>query len=718
MGEARWMDPSGGKLRDMPERIADLGELAYNFWWSWHPAARMLFKLLNRPEWKLSTHNPVKMLSNVDKATLEGAVSDPTFLDQYDRVLARFRADLEPQSGWFAEQFPLFTDASIAFFSAEYGLHHALPFYAGGLGFLAGDLLKECSDLGIPVVGVGFMFSEGYLKQRITADGWQTDQDEPLERENAPIARVLDESGNRLLVKVPVIALPIFVEVWRVQIGKIRLFLIDTDIEANDPWNRGISSHLYIGSPEQRLRQEIVLGIGGTEVLKTLGITCSVLHLNEGHTAFAILERIRERVERGMSFQDAFEQVRATTVFTTHTPVPAGHDVFPFSLMEKYFNAYWPSLGIDREAFLQLGVDPKEPSAGFNMTALALKASGYHNGVSKRHGTVARRMWHPLWPDLPEDKVPIDHITNGVHLPTWLEPKMELLFDTYLGPNWIAEHDTTSIWQRIDDIPDEELWSTHYWLKTKLILKIMDRARQRWQEETPDPRVILAFGTLLDPNVLTLGFARRFATYKRATLILRDSERLKRMVNDRWRPVQIIFAGKAHPADDQGKQLIQQVFHAAKDPAFGGRIAFVEDYDELFAQYLVHGVDVWLNNPLPPNEACGTSGMKAALNGVPNLSIRDGWWLEGFNGRNGWAFGDADTDQRDVSDATALYQILEKEVIPLFYKVDDDGVPHRWVRLMKEAIKSTAPIFNTRRMMKEYTLKFYQHALQTACSYR
>ena len=712
------MDQSGSKLLDMPERIADLGELAYNFWWSWHPAARMLFKLLNRPEWKLSTHNPVKMLSNVDKATLEGAVSDPTFLDQYDRVMAHFRADLDPTSGWFTEHFPLFTDASIAFFSAEYGLHHALPFYAGGLGFLAGDLLKECSDLGIPVTGVGFMYSEGYLKQRITSDGWQTDQDEPLERENAPITRVLDESGNRLLVKVPVIAPPIFVEVWKVQIGKAQLFLIDTDIDANDPWNRGITSHLYIGSPEQRLRQEIVLGIGGTEVLKTLGITCSALHLNEGHTVFAILERIRERVERGMSFQDAFEQVRATSVFTTHTPVPAGHDVFSFSLMEKYFTAYWPSLGLDREAFLQLGVDPKNPSAGFNMTAFALKASGYHNGVSERHGTVARRMWHPLWPDLPEDKVPIDHITNGVHLPTWLEPKMELLFDTYLGPNWLAEHDTTAIWQRIEDIPDKELWSTHYWLKTKLILKIMERARQRWQEETPDPRVILAFGVLLDPSVLTLGFARRFATYKRATLILQDRERLKRMVNDRWRPVQIIFAGKAHPADDQGKQLIQQIFTAAKDPSFGGRIAFVEDYDEQFAQYLVHGVDVWLNNPLPPNEACGTSGMKAALNGVPNLSIRDGWWLEGFNGRNGWAFGDAEMGQRDVNDATALYQILEEEVIPLFYKVDDDGVPHRWVRLMKESIKSTAPIFNTRRMMKEYTLKFYQHALQTACSYR
>jgi starch phosphorylase len=712
------MDPSGSKLLDMPERIADLGELAYNFWWSWHPAARMLFKLLNRPEWKLSTHNPVKMLGNLDKATLEGAVSDPTFLDQYDRVMAHFRADLEQKSEWFTEQFPLFTDRPIILFSPEYGLHHSLPFYAGGLGFLAGDLIKECSDLGIPVTGVGFMYPEGYLKQRITPDGWQTDQDEPLERENAPIARVLDDHGNRLLVKVPMIAPPIFVEVWRVQIGKVRLFLIDTDIDANDPWNRGISSHLYIGSPEQRLRQEIVLGIGGTEVLKTLGITCSILHLNEGHTAFAILERIRERVESGMSFQDAFEQVRATTVFTTHTPVPAGHEVFPFSLMEKYFNAYWPSLGLDREAFLQLGVDPQNPSAGFNMTAFALKASGYHNGVSERHGTVARRMWHPLWPDLPEDKVPIDHITNGIHLPTWIEPKMELLFDKYLGATWLAEHDTAAIWQRIDDIPDEELWSTHYWLKTKLILKIMERARQRWTEETPDPRVILAFGVLLDPNVLTLGFARRFATYKRATLILRDRERLKRLVNDRWRPVQIIFAGKAHPADDQGKQLIQQVFSAAKDPSFGGRIAFVEDYDEQFAQYLVHGVDVWLNNPLPPNEACGTSGMKAALNGVPNLSISDGWWLEGFNGRNGWAFGDAGTGQRDVNDATALYQILEEEVIPLFYKVDDDGVPHRWVQLMKESIKSTAPIFNTRRMMKEYTLKFYQHALQTACSSR
>ena len=712
------IDPVKDKLPEVPERISGLIELAYNFWWSWHPEARMLFKMLNRAEWKLSTHNPVMMLGNLDRTSFEEAVKDPKFLERYDRVMGTFKNALKAGSGWFFENGAHYADSSIAFFSAEYGLHHSLPFYAGGLGFLAGDLLKECSDLGIPVVGVGFMYPEGYLKQRITPDGWQMDADETIDRENAPISRVLDGKGDRLVVKVPVIEPPLFVEVWRVQVGRVPLYLIDTDIEANDPWNRSITSHLYRGSPEQRLRQEIVLGIGGIEVLNTLGIKCSVLHLNEGHTAFALLERIRERVAKSMSFKQAFEQVRATTVFTTHTPVPAGHDVFSFPLMEKYFNAYWPSLELDRDTFLQLGVDPKDPNAGFNLTAFALKASFYHNGVSKRHGKVARQMWQSLWPDQPEDKVPIDAITNGIHVPTWIEPKMKLLFDKYLGPEWITEHDNPDIWHRVDEIPDHELWGTHQWLKMKLILRIMERARERWINETPDPRVILASGVLLDPYALTLGFARRFAAYKRATLILRDVGRLKRMVNDRWRPVQIIFAGKAHPADDQAKRLLQQVFNAATDPSFGGHIAFVEDYNEQFAQYLVHGVDVWLNNPLPPNEACGTSGMKASLNGVPHLSILDGWWIEGFNGKNGWAFGKEETAQRDISDSEALYQILEKEVIPLFYQVDDDGIPHSWVKVMKEAIKSTAPVFNARRMVKEYTHKFYQHAIRSACNLR
>jgi starch phosphorylase len=389
--------------------------------------------------------------------------------------------------------------------------------------------------------------------------------------------------------------------------------------------------------------------------------------------------------------------------------------VFPFQLMEKYFRDYWPALGVDHDTFLELGIHPNGPYAGFNMTAFALRMSGYHNGVSKRHGEVARRMWQGLWPDLPEEKRPIDYVTNGVHVPTWIEPKMELLFNRYLGPTWLSDHDNPAVWELIDEIPDEELWKTHYWLKIKLIDAIRERARQRWVGERANPSLLIAKGTLLDPSVLTIGFARRFATYKRADLIFYDLERLKKLLGDRWRPIQIIFAGKAHPADDPAKRILQRIFNAARDPEMGGRIAFVEDYGEHLAQYLVHGVDVWLNNPLPPLEASGTSGMKAALNGVPQLSIMDGWWLEGFNGKNGWAFGEGEVSgNRDQSDAEAIYGILESEVIPLYYKVSEDGVPHDWVKVMKESIKSSAPRFSARRMVKEYVEKFYVPALQKA----
>ena len=712
------MEITKNKCLDMPKRIDGLNDLANNFWWSWNNDARLLFKILSRSRWKLSGHNPVKMLCNIDKNILENAAKNQMFLKQYDSVMARFQDNMKKGDSWFLKNIGNSENLPITFFSAEYGLHHSLPFYAGGLGFLAGDLLKECSDLGIPMIALGFMYPEGYFRQRITVDGWQINQDEPLDRENASISKVFNKKGEKLVVKIPIIESPIFVEVWRVQVGRNALYLIDTDIDANDPWNRGITSHLYAGNPEQRLRQEIVLGIGGNEVLNTLGIKNSVLHLNEGHTAFAILERIRENIEKGMDFDDAYKQVKATTIFTTHTPVPAGNDVFPFPLMEKYFSNYWSSLKLDREAFFKLGVDPKKPNAGFNMTAFALKASIYHNGVSKRHGEVARKMWQSLWPNVPVDNIPIDSITNGVHVPSWIEPRIKLLFDKYLGQDWLLDHDNPNIWKLVDGIPDFELWDTHNWLKTKLVLRIMERAREIWMNEKADPRVILASGGLLDPTILTIGFGRRFATYKRATLILQDIQRLKNILNNRWKPVQIIFAGKAHPADDQGKRLLQEIFNVAKDPSFGGRIAFVEDYDEQLAQYLVHGVDVWLNNPLPPYEACGTSGMKASLNGVPQLSILDGWWIEGYNGKNGWAFGKKKTEEEDRGDAEALYNILEKEIVPLYYKLDDDGIPSRWVNVMKEAIKSTAPVFSARRMTKEYVMKYYQKALKSASDFQ
>ena len=674
----------------------------------------MLFKTLDRRLWKESVHNPIKMLKSLPKEILESAAADPDYLRHYDAMLARFRQYMGTRGEWFQTNFSDPGSGAIAYFSAEYGLQHSLPFYAGGLGFLAGDHLKECSDLGVPLVAVGFMYPEGYVRQKIREDGWQEGTVEAIDRDAAPITAVLDQDGKQLVVRVPLIEPPIYVGLWKAAVGRITLYLMDTDIVMNDPWNRRISARLYIGNMEQRLRQEIVLGIGGYQVLRALGIKQSVLHLNEGHPAFSLLERIRERIEDGMGCAEAVDQVRSTSIFTTHTPVPAGHDVFPFEMMEKYFSLYWSSLGMNRETFFHLGINPEAPESGFNMTALALRMSAARNGVSKRHGEITRGMWQVLWPDLPANKVPIDHVTNGIHVPTWADPKMVLLFNKYLGPDWLDKNDDPSVWERVDEIPDEELWRTHYWLKVKLINFIRERVRERWLEDRVSSSIASAEGVMLDPSVLTLGFARRFATYKRAYLLFSDKQRLKRILNDPWHPVQIIFAGKTHPADMPGKQILQDVFNAARDPEFGGRIAFVENYEEQLAQYMVHGVDVWLNNPLPPMEASGTSGMKAALNGVPQLSIMDGWWIEGFNGKNGWAFGQDEVNgNRDSTDAEAIYQILEKEIIPLYYKVSDDGIPHGWVKVMKASIQSNGPIFSARRMVKEYVQKFYTTALKS-----
>jgi starch phosphorylase len=698
------------RIPDLPEQISGMADLAYNLWWSWHPVGRMLFKMMDRVAWKENGHNPVQMLKEIPGEVIEASVNTADYMHHYNVVLSRFHRDIETKICWFVEKIAAPSCLPIAYFSAEYGLHHSLPFYAGGLGFLAGDYIKECSDLGVPMVAVGFMYPEGYSSQKIRMDGWQEDVPEVLVRDAAPIERVLDEKGEQVVVAVPFLEPPVYVAVWKVDVGRIPLYLLDTDIEKNDPWNRTIASHLYIGDIEQRLRQEIVLGIGGIAVLKTLGIKFSVLHLNEGHSAFALLERIRERIDEGMQFNDALERVSATTVFTTHTPVPAGHDVFPFHLMDKYFSHCYPYLGLNRDEFLQMGIHPAEPLAGFNMTALSLKLSRYHNGVSKKHGEVARSMWGALWPDKKEEEIPIAAITNGIHIPTWVEPKIELLFNKYFGPDWLEDHDNPIIWQLVDEIPDRELWQLHHWLKIKLINFIREQARKRWIQNRVNPINIITNGTLLDPSALTIGFARRFASYKRADLIFHDIDRLKRLLNNRWRPLQIIFAGKAHPSDDEGKRILQRIFKFAIDPDLGGRVAFVENYGEQLAQYMVHGVDLWLNNPLPPFEASGTSGMKAALNGVPHLSILDGWWIEGYNGKNGWAF----EGRGDTEDAGAVYDLLEKEIIPLYYRLDDAGVPVGWVKVMKEAIKNTGPFFSARRMVKEYATKFYQNALKSA----
>jgi len=447
------MEGENTAFPNLPKTLLGLSELAGNLWWSWHPEARMLFKMLDRQAWKDSGHNPVKMLKDIPREIVQGSAGDAGYLQQYDDVLARFRKEREEKSCLLTEASCDQNTYAVAYFCAEYGLHHSIPFYAGGLGFLASDFIKECSDLKVPLVAIGFMYSEGYFRQRIREDGWQEGIDEMLDLDSASITRVMGNDGKQVVVKVPLVDPPIYVAVWQITVGHVPLYLMDTAIEINSPWNRGISEHLYTGDIEQRLRQEVVLGLGGQEVLRTMGIKYFLLHLNEGHPAFALLERIREKVDQGVSYEEAIQQVQTTSVFTTHTPVPAGHDVFPFHLMEKYFSSYWPALTLDHDSFLQLGIHPEEPHAGFNMTAFAMKMSNYRNAVSNRHGVVARRMWQSLWPKLTEKSIPIDHVTNGVHVPTWIEPKLALLFNKYLGSRWLAEHDNPDLWKLVDMIP-------------------------------------------------------------------------------------------------------------------------------------------------------------------------------------------------------------------------------------------------------------------------
>jgi len=694
----------------IPSRIERLEELAYNLWWTWHREARDLFKTLDRTLWHSTSHNAVKMLQEVPPARLKELAADPLFLRQYDAVMMALDSDMRNGHLWFPKAYPDLMDEPIAYFSAEFGLHRSLPIYSGGLGVLAGDHCKEASDLGLPFVAVGFLYEMGYFCQRITSEGWQEDSYPRFETESAAIREALCDSGECFYVPVKVGGREVQLQVWHVQVGRVDLYLMDAHHERNEPWDRELTARLYGGDQEMRIQQEIVLGVGGLKVLRQLGIDPSVYHLNEGHSAFLVLERARELVDQGCSFEEARERVQETTLFTTHTPVPAGHDVFPFHLMEKYFGDYWPQLGLSREDFLKLGHGAEERH-GFNMTVLAMSMSGDTNGVSRLHGEVSRRMFHSLWPDRPVEEVPIEHITNGIHAPSWIGGAMNRTYRKYLGHDWIEHHDDKVLWERILEVPEEELWAAHVDLKGKLMTLIRERARRGRIERQMDAEHVLSAGTLLDPDALVIGFARRFATYKRATLIFHDLDRLSRLLHDRYRPVQFVFAGKAHPADDGGKRLIQHVFNAARDPGMGGRIAFLEDYDMQVARYMVQGVDVWLNTPRRPREASGTSGQKAALNGVLNLSVLDGWWAEGYNGANGWAIETReqhdDAWQEDAADANALYRLLEEEVVPLFYKRDADGIPREWVRLMKEAIRTAAPVFCTRRMVKDYTEKYY-----------
>jgi starch phosphorylase len=689
------LQQTANKIAALPPRLARLGELAYNLWWVWHPAAQQLFRAIDSETWERVYHNSVKFLREVNPDKLRAACENRDFLRQFDAVLAQFDAYHQSKTSWFEATYPYLTNHPIAYFSAEFGLHESLPIYSGGLGVLSGDHTKEASDLGLPFVGIGFLYPQGYFEQKINHDGWQEASYAKLNFALVPAMSAKTPDGRDIMIEVELPGRSIYAKIWRFQVGRVPLFLMDTDVEANAPSDRELAARLYGGDQEMRIAQELVLGIGGVRALRALGYHPRAWHLNEGHSAFSVLERARELVKQGLSFEQAREQIRATTIFTTHTPVPAGNDAFGFELIEKYFANFWKQLNISREQFFDIARQYLPWGAMFSMTVLALKFSGAANGVSQLHGEVSRRMWHFLWADRAENDVPIGSITNGVHAPSWLAPEYRQLFDEYLPRDWLEQIDNAAMWRAIDNIPDEKIWATHIALKRRLF----DFLKQR------------NLTTPFDPSALTLGFARRFATYKRAVLMFRDPERLKRILNSN-RPVQILFAGKAHPADDPGKSFIQQVVLRSHEPGFDNRIAFIEDYDINVARYLVQGVDVWLNNPRRPLEASGTSGEKAALNGVLNFSVLDGWWREGFQrGVNGWSIG-ADqawenTDAQDANDAESFYTTLENEIAPLFYMRDANGIPHGWVQMMKNAIKTLAPKYTTRRMLKEYVTKYY-----------
>jgi starch phosphorylase len=701
-------------LPALPERIARLDQLALDLWWSWHPEGRIVFRTLDYSLWRSTAHNPVLMLRLIERQKLERAAADEDFLLLYDRAVDRLDEARSTHRTWWAQRFPQFNGQTIAYFSAEFALHQSLPIYAGGLGVLAGDHCKEAADLGVPLIGVGFMYPQGYFHQRVSAEGWQEETYERLNWADAPIEPALTPDGKPCITAVPLGDRSVLVAVWQVRVGRVKLYLLDTDLEENAPWDRELSARLYGGDRETRIQQEIVLGIGGVRALKALGVEPAVFHLNEGHAAFVVLQRIRDLLETGVSFDRALDEIRQSTIFTTHTPVPAGHDAFPFFLVEKHLAGCWGTLGPNRERFLALGSYDNGGGPLFNMTALALRSASEVNGVSQLHGEVTRSMWQPMWPGVPVEQVPVGAVTNGVHVPTWIAPDMADLFAKYLGPDWLERHDDPAAWDVILGIPDEELWAVRASLREYLFAFVRERARLRWTvDRVSTPRIVSA-GTLLEPGTLTIGFARRFAGYKRPDLVFHDADRLAALLNSVERPVQIIFAGKAHPADDVGKHHLQQVYRRALDPKFGGRVAFVDDYDLHVAHFLVQGCDVWLNNPRKPLEASGTSGMKAAINGVPHLSIGDGWWAEGFTGANGWVIESGargNEAEMDVADAGALYRLLEEEVIPAFYDRDEAGVPHRWMRVVKESIRSVAPRFSARRMVKEYAERMYGTAL-------
>lgn len=706
-------------LPRIPESINRLQELAYNLWWSWRPDAQELFIRLDEELWDAVNHDPVKVLREVSQERLDEAAADEVYLAAYSEVMDAFDRYMDPQAEtWYRQNHDNQLHSVIAYFSAEFGLHEALPIYSGGLGILSGDHCKAASDMGLPFVGVGFLYPQGYFTQVIDPSGTQIAKYEKIDLVEVPAEAALDPAGNEILVSVDLPGRTVYAKVWRIQVGRIRIYLLDTDVERNAPQDRELSARLYGGDREVRISQEIVLGIGGVRAIRALGYEPAVWHMNEGHSAFLGLERLRELiVEQGLKFDEAVEAVRSNTLFTTHTPVPAGNDAFAFELIDKFFWQWWGQLGIDRERFIDFARQELPWGPQYSMTVLALRLSGYHNAVSELHGRVSRKMWQFLWPDTPVHEVPIGHITNGVHTGTWLASELKGLYDAYLPDGWTDVVENPEAWRAVDAIPDTELWEVHRKRRIKLIEQVRSRVRRQLLRHGEGAPRIREVDNLLDPDALTIGFARRFATYKRATLLFRDEGRIRRILSDPERPVQLIFAGKAHPDDEPGKALIRRIYELSRTPEFEGKIIFVEDYDMHLARDLVSGSDLWLNTPRRPREASGTSGQKASLCGIPNFSVLDGWWVEGFDGTNGWEIGEnrtfKDEETQDEADADSLYHTLETDIIPLFFDRDEQDVPHGWVRVMKNAIKTCAPTFSMQRMVIEYVEDFYLPAAAT-----
>ncbi|MEN9217220.1 MAG: alpha-glucan family phosphorylase [Gloeomargarita sp. HHBFW_bins_162] len=705
-------DPIMALQSRLPHVLHPLATLAFNYWWTWSGQQLRLFSTIDHQLWEACHHNPVLFLQKVSQERLDEVATDPEYVQMLQTLMVRFRQYMQPQDCPLAPQ--ISPQQPVAYFCAEFGLHESLPIYSGGLGILAGDHLKSASDLALPMVGVGLLYRQGYFRQRLNRHGWQEDYYIDNQFTELPLELMRLETGRPLTVQVEIRGRQVKAHIWRVRVGRTDLYLMDSDIEENDPIDRWLTGHLYGGNQETRIAQEILLGIGGVRLLQVLGIAPGVYHLNEGHAAFALLEVARLEMERtGQSFYAVEARVRQKCVFTTHTPVPAGHDAFSPDLMDSFFATYWPQLHLSREQFLALGARRLgDPWEFFNMTVLALRLTRTANGVSELHGEVSRQMWSILYPDRPVNQVPIGAITNGVHAQTWTAPLMSELFRTYVHPEWETHLSDPELWARVEQIPDRELWQRHQTLKQRLISYTRMRLFNSRQQRGEPPEHLETIARWLDPHVLTIGFARRFSPYKRGHLIIRDPERAKRLLTNPERPVQLIFAGKAHPADEEGKRIIQRLMEWCSDPDLQHRVAFIEDYDMHTARCLVQGVDLWLNNPRRPLEASGTSGQKVCFNGGINFSVLDGWWCEGYQaGVNGWAIGEdlhtSNQELQDKLDSESLYRLLETEIVPMYYDRDAEGLPRAWLQRMKASIRTNVPRFNTARMVQDYINQIY-----------